>query len=420
MNALAPAPPAPSSCLPGTTTSPAPSHRARPLAPDSVLARLVYEIWSGRPVTLVKSPPGAGKSSLIADLVYYLSDRTDMTISVAAFTRDAALASAGRLAALLGPGVVHLAMSKVPEARVPAGVLLPGAPELDDAEARFVTVRTLSSIARTEVPCDLLIVDEAYQATFSLVSVAANFAQQILLVGDPGQIGPVITADTRAWDGMALAPHMRAPEVFEHYEDALVLHLPCTYRIGARSAAAIACLYDFPFESQRPARTLGDLPEIRSVLTEPLGDPYALATAEVVASLASGFIGMEVVTEGRPHPQVLTGRDVAVVVAHNAQQSAVEALLFEIGAMGVTVGTADRLQGGQWHAVVALDPMIGRQGGSAHALSSGRLCVMASRHMTHLTWVHDGTWETAIGDGQDLDALKALAVRRALVRKVAP
>jgi hypothetical protein len=44
---------------------------------------------------------------------------------------------------------------------------------------------------------------------------------------------------------------------------------------------------------------------------------------------------------------------------------------------GVTVGTADSLQGGQWAAVVALDPLTGVEGLAVHAMSTGRLCVMS-------------------------------------------
>ena len=81
-----------------------------------------------------------------------------------------------------------------------------------------------------------------------------------------------------------------------------------------------------------------------------------------------------------------------VVVSHNAQACVVHALLRGRDVDGITVGTADSLQGGQWAAVVALDPLTGTDGLPAHAASPGRLCVMASRHYAHLTWVHDGAW----------------------------
>ena len=71
---------------------------------------------------------------------------------------------------------------------------------------------------------------------------------------------------------------------------------------------------------------------------------------------------------------------------------------------GVTVGTADSLQGGQSAAAVTLDPLTGADGHAPHALSPGRLCVMASRHYAHLTWVHDGAWRDADALAQDREA----------------
>lgn len=53
----------------------------------------------------------------------------------------------------------------------------------------------------------------------------------------------------------------------------------------------------------------------------------------------------------------------------------------------------------------------------SHATSLGRLCVMASRHKSHLTWVHDGRWSQAIKSDSTLsakDGSRARAVREAL------
>jgi len=89
-----------------------------------------------------------------------------------------------------------------------------------------------------------------------------------------------------------------------------------------------------------------------------------------------------------------------------------------MGRPGITVGTADRLQGGEWSAVVALDPIAGGIS-SEHHTSVGRLCVMGSRHSAHLTWVHDGTWEQSLSQSMTGTAGRAsLKVRRALCQPV--
>ena len=88
-----------------------------------------------------------------------------------------------------------------------------------------------------------------------------------------------------------------------------------------------------------------------------------------VADRAHALLGATLTTGTGQRP--LEPADVAVVVSHNAQASVVHALLRGRDVDGVTVGTADSLQGGQWAAVVALDPLTGTDGLPAHAASAG-------------------------------------------------
>jgi len=67
-------------------------------------------------------------------------------------------------------------------------------------------------------------------------------------------------------------------------------------------------------------------------------------------------------------------------------------------------------------AVVALDPITGADVASAHALDLGRLCVMASRHVCHLTWVTSKSWRATLAASIDSKAelTRHVAVREAL------
>lgn len=47
---------------------------------------------------------------------------------------------------------------------------------------------------------------------------------------------------------------------------------------------------------------------------------------------------------------------------------------------GVTVDTANRLQGREYDVTVVLHPLSGRPDATAFHLETGRLCVLASRH----------------------------------------
>lgn len=50
------------------------------------------------------------------------------------------------------------------------------------------------------------------------------------------------------------------------------------------------------------------------------------------------------------------------------------------GVTGVTVDTANRLQGREYDVTVVLHPLSGRPDATAFHLETGRLCVLASRH----------------------------------------
>jgi hypothetical protein len=75
----------------------------------------------------------------------------------------------------------------------------------------------------------------------------------------------------------------------------------------------------------------------------------------------------------------LTPDRIAIGAAHRDQAAAIRAML-PASAAGVTVDTANRLQGREYDVAVVLHPLSGRQDATAFHLESGRLCVLTSRH----------------------------------------
>lgn len=395
-----------------TTTGVAPAVPAA-LEPDSVAARALYEVWSGQRITQIDSPPGAGKTRTIVTIAAHLSQRSGLTVVIGTPTRAQAFATAARLCEQMPAEKVVLAMNRVLAGEAAEGVqVVPSA----RPEPGSVQVRTLASCQRKGAApkCDVFIIDEAYQATYAAASVAASYAEQVLLVGDPGQIGPVVTADTSAWEQNRIAPHRRAPESFAHIGRPLLMNLDATWRLGQRTAEAIAPMYPFEFHSARPDRHIEGVREIEALLVPSADTPYDPIVLAQVAEQAAA-LSQATLVEGDVRT-ALRPEDVAVVVSHNAQVSGVHGQLHVLGVEGVEVGTADRLQGGEWHAVVALDPFIGHEGLSPHAVSPGRLCVMASRHATHLSWMHDGKWAHSIAESDLPERLakQSLSVRQRL------
>ncbi|HLR96984.1 MAG TPA: AAA family ATPase [Jiangellaceae bacterium] len=380
------------------------------LLPGSVLAKALYETVSGRRVTVIDSPPGSGKTTLLVHAALWLAANTDLTLTIAAPTRAAATSVAERLAEAEENASVVLALNGLQRASS-AAIHTPGNGAFQ-GEAGDIVVRTMTSLAMsTSTVSDLLIMDEAYQSTFATLAAAAKGCEQVLMIGDPGQIGPVTTADTSIFDDADYPPHGRAPDVLRAHPSAKMLHLPTSYRLGSRTVEAIGPLYDFPFDSGRPDRIVTGHEEIESVQID-RDDPVVLYAD--VAQLAQSFIGQDLTTDDGS--RALTPNDVAVVAGDNQAVNGIAGFLSNLGVHpGVTVGTADRLQGGQWHAVIAVDPLASASTVSDHHLALGRLCVMASRHMTHLTWVHSGDWRELI-DAQDVDDPSAMVgVRENLI-----
>ena len=364
-------------------------------APET--ARVLYAAWSGDPAVVVPSPPGAGKTRLVALLAVALAHRADLRVGIAAQTREQAVEIARRVGHLTGRGRLMWA-AKDPKPDSGGTAVVSGAAVRFPAEGGGVligtTARWLFSDPRT-VGCDLMIVDEAWQATYADLGALGAHAGQVVCVGDPGQIDPVVTGETSRWRTVAAGPHVPAPQALRaaHGDAVGVVTLRHTWRLGPVTTALIQPAFypDLPFTSRRPPEHLAapdgsPLPEIAH---QPLtvnagpGDP-ALVTA--CADRVRVLLDTTVSTAQGTRPVV--AEDLAVVCAHVTQAAAVRATLADHP--GVLVGTANQLQGLERHAVVVMHPLAGyRDGTAGFSADTGRACVMLSRHRAHLSVVLD-------------------------------
>ncbi|WP_413470762.1 AAA domain-containing protein [Streptomyces sp. C8S0] len=85
---------------------------------------------------------------------------------------------------------------------------------------------------------------------------------------------------------------------------------------------------------------------------------------------------------GKPRRPRPAAGDIAIGTAHRSQAHHIRALLARHYPQlhGVTVDTANRLQGCEFRVTIVLHPLSGRGDASAFHLEAGRLCVLTSRH----------------------------------------
>ncbi|HVT78454.1 MAG TPA: AAA family ATPase [Acidimicrobiales bacterium] len=382
-----------------TATAPHPeviALRLPPLVLGSTTAKAVHACWSGEPATLVDSPPGAGKTTLTATVAAHLAARGRLAVAIACNTNAQAFDLANRLGAMNPKCEIRLFgryKSRRPEG-LNSGVEFATNAKKLDVGVNIGTASRWEWVHPSVFTADLLAIDEAYQCSFSTFGALTPIAKTYLLVGDPGQIAPVVTGNTQPWDHNPTGPHLPAPQAFlAAAGDAITtLTLPHTYRLGPASTALVQPAFypSMPFTSARPNRALllGGVaaPEIDAYTVTGAGhecDPAVLdtAAARVRGILHGGLIEDENGT--RPVAQ----SDIAVVCSRVSQTAGIRARLADLD--DVLVDTANSVQGLERDVVVALDPLIGAGTSelSDFAIDPGRACVLLSRHRSHLSFI---------------------------------
>lgn len=399
----------------------------------SIAAQAKFHVWSGVPATIVAAPPGAGKTTLLTQIIPDLVNRAEMRVAVASQTRTQSVDIANRLEAVM-PGQVALLASGRDKIKNSTGEYLKKPRELangvhfvakvDDAFRKGATVivantakwryfRTDNAIA----DFTLLVVDEAWQSTIGDLREMGGIAAQILAVGDPGQVAPVVSADISRFGGSAHAPHLPAPDqLMAHYPNQVVfLQMPETFRCGPETTRILQPLYPFSFTSARAPQHVTvngrNLPEIETTFIEsgsPSDSRMFDAVAAKVVELSEGTYTRDGVT------RAIRAEDIAVGVAHVHQAIAVRARLPKHLA-NVACDTLERQQGLQYACMVLLDPMAGMREVAKHNADTGRLCVGLSRSTANTAFITTNeVIDVLATEPDDPKAVLGITVRRAV------
>ncbi|MEV4329548.1 AAA domain-containing protein [Streptomyces sp. NPDC049597] len=358
---------------------------------------------------VVDSPPGAGKSTLVVRAALELAGAGRPLMVVAqtnAQVDDLVLRLAGKEPEL-PVGRLHSNDSDPYDKALDALDNVRTSAKAADLAGLDVVISTAAKWAHVQnvEPWRHAIVDEAYQMRSDALLAVAGLFERALFVGDPGQLDPFSIVGSEQWAGLSYDPSASAVSTLLAHNPDLPQHrLPVSWRLPASAAPLVSdAFYPYtpfrsgtgagdrrlsfgvPSDGSGPDRVLDEAAESGWGLLElparrtPRTDPEAVgAVALVVRRLLDR--GGAAISELAAEPVPLTADRIAVGTAHRDQAAAVRAALADLGVSGVTVDTANRLQGREYDVTVVLHPLSGRPDATAFHLETGRLCVLASRH----------------------------------------
>ena len=357
---------------------------------------------------VVDSPPGAGKSTLVVAAASRLAGAGEPVMVVAQTNEQvddltSRLAGArpqlriGRLAA--SDYVPSPRIARHPNVTVAVSAAdLAGCPVVTGTAHKWALVR--------DALRPWAIVDEAYQMRSDLLLRVAGRFGRVLFVGDPGQLDPFSAVQTERWTGLTWDPMQSAVAVLlRHNPDIGVRRLPVSWRLPEPAAELVSEAF-YPFtgfrsgsraEQRRMAFTAASFGKNACDLTLEMAARTGWALHELparhtvrtdegavtaCAALAARLLqrGPVIYSERAVAGAPVTADRVAVGTAHRDQAQAIRARLRAGGLAGVTVDTANSLQGREFDVVIVLHPLSGRRDATAFHLEAGRLCVLTSRH----------------------------------------
>ena len=377
---------------------------------EQATARILADLGGPRRGVVVDSPPGAGKSTLVIRAAAELADAGEHVMLIAQ-TNEQVDDLTDRLAEVrptlaIGRLAAH---EYIPQPRVATHDNVTVSTRSDDLAACPVVLGTAHKWATVRAPqaWPWAIVDEAYQMRSDLLLRVAGSFDRALFVGDPGQLDPFSTVDTDRWACLTWDPMQSAVAVLlRHNPDIPVHTLPVSWRLPASAAPVVAEAF-YPFTGFRAAAPGQRRLEFS---TATFGDNAFDRTLETAAASGWACIAARPAhpahRHGRRHrlrrrsrarpparsrpfslyperavvPVPVTATRIAVGTAHRDQAHAIRAILAANNLHGITVDTANRLQGREFDLVIVLHPLSGRRDATAFHLESGRLCVLTTRH----------------------------------------
>ncbi len=385
-------------------------------ASASLLRRLREHVGRKERLCIIKAPPGSGKTFTLLRTVEHALNLGER-IAIATQTNAQADDVCRRMTKdYRGIEIWRFAANgaSVP-ADLPRNVhWITGKEDLPTDNAVVVATTAKWSLVDLEDPFDVLFVDEAWQMAWSDCMLLQQVSSRFVLIGDPGQIPPVVTIPVQRWETSARAPHRPAPELIllDDGIEKLSLELPSCRRLPADSVELVRPFYDFPFDAWalpgdrfvrakrtndgEPVDKAIDLLDRGSAVVATLPTPdsgppleqdgeIAALAARLAVRLLERKASASCDDDGKACP--LRACDIGITATHRIMNSEVLSAIPEglrNQESGIRVDTPERWQGLERKVMIAVHPLSGVVHPSAFDLETGRLCVMASRHRSGL------------------------------------
>ena len=356
---------------------------------DSVEASLRNALDHDTNLVIVKAPPGSGKTYLLLKGVDHAAN-SGMRIAIGGQTNSQVNDICRRLAL----DYPHLSVQRFAASGSPSEPLGPTVQWITDKKDLIagpgIVVGTIAKWSLTQdlEEFDVLFVDEAWQMSWSDFMLCGQVSGRFVLIGDPGQIPPIVPIPVDRWETSPRAPHQAAPQLI--LDDTALsvtsLELPASRRLPHDSVDFIRPFYDFTFDawaepgeryvkvgasSSHGHRSDGalDLLETGSVsaLTVPTpSDGPPLELDEQIAVLAAETAGRLVergallVDDESGEEQQLTPEDIGLAATHRVVNHAMDQALPDALRGRTIVDTPERWQGLERKVMIVVHPPIRR------------------------------------------------------------
>jgi hypothetical protein len=376
---------------------------------EATTLSLVQHVCDGSRLAVVQAPPGSGKTHVLLHAAQ-AGLKTKQRVAIATQTNSQADDICRRLSEMGVACIRFVRQGAGGQSPWPRVQLVANKNSLPTAPCIVIGTTAKWGLIELAVPFDVLFVEEAWQMSWADFMLLGQVAPRFVLIGDPGQIPPVVTIDASRWETAPRAPHRPAPELVlqAHPRGTLTLSLPATRRLPSSTADLIRPFYDFPFGSWAAHGERAFLPTRRvtgaygvaltrltqssvvgiSVATPDGGPP--LECDDEVAGVAVDVVRS--ILESQPdylmegQKRKLVPADIGLCATHRVMNAAMGVRL-DRKLMGVAIDTPERWQGLERRVMVVVHPLSGVVRPSAFDLETGRLCVMASRHQVSLVVV---------------------------------